>query len=348
MKPILCTLADIARKIGMSTATVSMAMRNNPRISRKTRARVKKAAKALGYRPDPLLAALVARKNCGRTARTFANLAVIIDDRWRLQPHAGEWVDHVLAGMRAACAHLGYELEVFYLVKDFGKMSNPDRFLYARGIRGLIIPALREGDLKLQLEWDRYTVVALGAHPCSHGFHRIGTDFFAGMGVVCEELAKLGYHRVGLAHSYQMESTHRFEWIGALSKETYLQPKRLKLVPPHLPRAFSKDSFLGWIAKYKPECVLSNEKEGLSYLRAAGIRVPNDIGFVLLSTTRPSEKITTVITDYALLGDLCVTQLHGCLLRGDSGISSRQKETLICPVWTHWDTVRKIPKPRHD
>lgn len=342
MKPILCTLADIGKKIGVSTATVSMALRDNPRISRDTRARVKKTAKSLGYRPDPLLSALVARKNRDRTSRTFANLAVIIDDRWRRQPHAGEWVDLVLAGMRVSCSHLGYELAVFYLEKDFANLSDPDRFLYARGIRGLIIPSLLEGDSKLHLDWDRYAIVALGAHPTSHGFHRIGTDFFAGMGIVCSELAKLGYQRIGLAHSYQMESTHRFEWLGSLSKEIHMKPKRFTPVPPHLPSVFSKDSYLRWIEKHKPECVISNEPESLSCLKEAGLRVPADIGFVSLSTTRPSEKISGMVTDYAMLGDISIMQLHGLLLRGESGMSLRQQETLICPTWTHWDTVRKI------
>jgi LacI family transcriptional regulator len=342
MNPIRCTLADIGKRIGLSISTVSLALRNNPRISRETRARVKKAAKSLKYRPDPLLSALVARKTPGRTTRTFANLGVIIDDRWSLQPHAGVWVDLVLAGMRGSCSRLGYALEVFYLEKDFGNLREPDRVLYARGIRGLIIPSFLEGAPKFKLDWDRYAIVALGGYPISHGFPRIGTDFFAGMGIVCSELAELGYERVGLAHSYQMESTHRFEWHGSLCKETQMKPKRLTPVPPHLPSVFSKDSFIRWIERHKPECVISNEPESLSYLKEAGLRVPKDIGFVSLSTTRFSEKITGLLTDYGLLGDLSIMQLHGLLLRGESGMSTQQQETLICQTWTERGTVRKM------
>jgi len=341
MNSPLCTLADIAKKIGMSSATVSMALRNNPRISKKTRALVKKTAKSLGYHPDPLLSALAIRKRQSHTPRTFANLAFITDDRWRLQPNRGEWVDSVIGGMRECCSHLGYELDVFGM-KELLNLGDPDRILSARGIRGLVIPSLLKEDFKLQLDWDRYAVVAMGAHPTFHRFHRIGTDFFAGMGIVCSELARLGYRRVGLAHAYEIESNKRFEWLGALAKESYLVPQRIEPVPPHLPAAFTKDGYIRWIKTHKPECVISNEPLSLAYLKEAGIRVPEDIGYVALSTARHAEKVAGVIINNSVLGEIAIMQLHGLILRGESGASNPPKETLVCPMWTPWNTVRKI------
>jgi LacI family transcriptional regulator len=342
MKIVLkCTLADIGTKVGVSAATVSMALRNNPRISLQTRTLVRKAAKSLGYRPDPLLSALVARRGRGQGARTFSNLAVLVDDRWELQGGAHEWLDPALEGMRSACLHLGYGMDVLYLEKDLGGLNKPDRLLYARGIRGLILPSLLEGHLKLKLDWDRYAVVTLGSPPSNLAFHRVGTDFYAGMGVVCTKLAKLGYRRVGLAHSYRMESSHRFEWLASLSKEIHVTPKRLDPVPPHLPVRFSKESYLRWIKKHKPECVISSEPKSYTYLKEAGIRVPEDIGVVSLATSRIPEMISGIAINYGLIGDICIMQLHGLLLRGESGVPSQQQETLICANWIDRNTVRK-------
>lgn len=340
MKPFLkCTLADIGAKAGVSTATVSMALRNNPRISLRTRALVQETAKSLGYWPDPLLSALVARRHRGHTTRTLANLAVIVDDKWKRDVLAGEWLDPALEGMRSACLHLGYGLDVLYLEEDFGNLHNPDRFLDARGIRGLVFPSLPNGHLKLNLDWSRYAIITLGSPPSNIAFHRVGTDFYAGMGVVCSELSKLGYRRVGLAHSYSRESSHRFEWLASLCKETHVIPKRLVPVPPHLPACFSKDTYIRWIKKHKPECVISSEPESLSYLKEAGIRVPEDIGVVSLATSRLPESISGLSIDYGLIGDICIMQLHGLLVRGESGVPSQQQETLICANWIDRNTV---------
>ena len=61
------TLRDIGAKCGLSAAGVSLALRNHRSIPETTRERVRNAATALGYRPDPALAAL----NHYRRRRTF-------------------------------------------------------------------------------------------------------------------------------------------------------------------------------------------------------------------------------------------------------------------------------------
>ena len=43
------TLSQIAKQLGLSTATVSLAMKENSRISEQTRARVKEALRESGY-----------------------------------------------------------------------------------------------------------------------------------------------------------------------------------------------------------------------------------------------------------------------------------------------------------
>lgn len=342
MNRINCTIADIAKKTGLSTATVSLALRNNPRISPATTEVVKQAARTMGYRPDPLLSALVARRNKSHSARTFSNIGVIIDENWRLLPDKGEWVDRVLKGMRTCCHHLGYEMDVLCLRKDLGPVSAPDRLLEARGLRGLVLPSMVETKQTLTLDWDRYALVILGSHSTWPLFHRIATDFFAGMTVLYRELQALGYCRIGMAHSHAMEKTHRFEWLGAYLKEGHLSPPKTKSLPPHLPEKLSAAGFLKWFEKFRPDCVVSNQIECLHYLRDSGLRVPEDVGFAFLSTTRPKERISAMVTDYSLLGNLSIMQLHSSLLRGESGIPKWQTETLICPKWLSGTTTRNL------
>ena len=46
------TIKDIARKLGVSTSTVSRALKDHPDISVKTREAVKELANILGYKPN--------------------------------------------------------------------------------------------------------------------------------------------------------------------------------------------------------------------------------------------------------------------------------------------------------
>jgi LacI family repressor for deo operon, udp, cdd, tsx, nupC, and nupG len=65
-------IKELAKNLGISTASVSRALSNPGRVSAKMRERVRKAAKEVGYRPNKLGASL-------RTSRT-RNIIVIIPD----------------------------------------------------------------------------------------------------------------------------------------------------------------------------------------------------------------------------------------------------------------------------
>ena len=56
------TLQDIAKLAGVGKATVSLALRNDPKITAATRERVRVAAEQLHYRPDPALARIAAHR----------------------------------------------------------------------------------------------------------------------------------------------------------------------------------------------------------------------------------------------------------------------------------------------
>ena len=48
----MTTIVDVARAAGVSTATVSRVLNENPRVNRATAVRVKKVLAELGYRPS--------------------------------------------------------------------------------------------------------------------------------------------------------------------------------------------------------------------------------------------------------------------------------------------------------
>ncbi len=56
-------IKDIAQKLGVSEATVSLALNGNPLVNAETSKRVKKAAKEMGYRPNPYARKLVLKKS---------------------------------------------------------------------------------------------------------------------------------------------------------------------------------------------------------------------------------------------------------------------------------------------
>ena len=78
------TLADIAAKAAVHVTTVSLALRNHPRLPEATRQRIQALAEELGYRPDPMLRALVAYRGRAMDRRNTPTLAYVTNwaTRW--------------------------------------------------------------------------------------------------------------------------------------------------------------------------------------------------------------------------------------------------------------------------
>ncbi len=57
------TIKDIAKALDVSISTVSRALKDNPEISKKTRDLIKKTAKEMNYRPNPIAVALKTSKS---------------------------------------------------------------------------------------------------------------------------------------------------------------------------------------------------------------------------------------------------------------------------------------------
>ena len=84
----MVTQRDIARAAGLSQATVSLALRRHPGLPAATIARVHAAAAGLGYRPDPLVSALMSQRQARKPGGTLrAKIAFLTAfptrDGWR-------------------------------------------------------------------------------------------------------------------------------------------------------------------------------------------------------------------------------------------------------------------------
>ncbi|PAW77662.1 MAG: hypothetical protein B9S32_10310 [Verrucomicrobia bacterium Tous-C9LFEB] len=336
-----CTQADVAKLAGVSVGTVSMALKKDARILPTTQARVQRAARQLGYRPDPMLSALVARRFFHSSRKALSNLALIVDDRW-YKANDTQWIDVILDGMRKACSQHGYSLEILQWHRDLLQSKQPDKLLRSRGIRGLAILSTTDGKLPLKLDWNKYAVVALGRQPANHLFHRVGPDFFASMDLACMKLAEMGYRRVGLVNDMATETRYRYEWIGSIVKESYIRPPRVEVVPPHLPDDFDKDEFFRWVKHYQPDCVIANYPTLRRIFEEGGWKVPRDIGLALLTQYQLDDSFTSVIHDSERIGMACIDLLHNLLMRGETGQPETLTETLIYPTWREAKTTRRL------
>jgi DNA-binding LacI/PurR family transcriptional regulator len=174
------TMQDIAEKVGVSKALVSLVIRRAPGPSEETRARVLAAADELGYRVNRTAALM--------TARRSHLIGVMTDIRSSF--HAEMVEDIVEAADRA-----GYEVVLGAVTATHGESRVMDTLLDFR-CEGLILLGPESGSAALASIGERLPTVVVGRRISAASLDVVRAADTKGIGSVVDHLVGLGHQRV--------------------------------------------------------------------------------------------------------------------------------------------------------
>ncbi|PTX94513.1 LacI family DNA-binding transcriptional regulator [Opitutus sp. ER46] len=333
------TLQDVADKAGVHRSTVALALRDHPRIPQATRRRIQAIARKIGYRLNPLVAALMRARRTGRPVK-HVSLAFVTNypTRWGWRPENHDRPDFFPGAVQRA-KDFGYKLEHFWLAEPG---MTPSRFcdiLSARAINGLIIGRLPPGQRELQLDWDRFSAVALGLTLRSPLLHHVTENHFETAWTAMDQCAERGYQRVGYVYTDANDSPRVGDrWVSAyLGQQQKLPPARRIPVCPGMPADAS--GFADWFRQHRPDALLvSHAAPVRKWLDALGHRVPDDVGLIELED-RPDAGCAGVYYDAEKIGALGVELLIGMMHRNETGVPTDPHEVLLSGAWREGVTL---------
>ncbi|WP_221028722.1 LacI family DNA-binding transcriptional regulator [Actomonas aquatica] len=338
--PSKATLQDVANAAGVHRTTVSLALRDHPRIPAATRERVKAVANQLGYRINPLVAALMQTRRLGRRDR-HVTLAFVTSYPtrygWRPTHHDRP---NFFPGAAQRAQELGYKLEDFWLAEPGMTSARFCRILASRGINGLLIGRLPPGLRSLNLDWNRFSCVALGLTLRSPVLHHVTENHFDTAAQAMQRCVERGYRRIGFVYSEANDSPSVGDrWLGAYLLHRNTVPKSRQLpVCPGDPTDEAK--FAAWFRRHRPDAIIANHIPPLlPWLARLQVSVPDEVGLVGLES-HSSVDCAGVRYDPAVVGALAVDMLVGLLHRNETGIpQSNQHEVLLTGVWHEGQTL---------
>lgn len=191
------TIKELAKKAGLSIATVSYALRNNPKISAETRSRVAALAETMGYRANPRISSLMSHIRQAHARPAGECLGFIWVRTTRSRAARDPFLKKVLRGARQRAEQLGFRLEEFWAHEAGMTDKRLQQILLARGIVGVVLsPATAsEAALSLALDWNCLSAAVIGNVTWEPDLHHAGHHHYLGMRRAMLELAKLGCSR---------------------------------------------------------------------------------------------------------------------------------------------------------
>jgi LacI family transcriptional regulator len=329
------TMSDVAVRAGCARSTVSMALRNDPRIPLETRSRVQQAAAALEYRTNPLVAALMTTRRMQRVPVDHAVLALVTthsrSDPARSYPGYLSFVE----GARARAAELGYRLEEFPLRQNGMTPRRLVEILRARNIHGALIAPLPRDEKHVDLDCRGLAVVGLGTSVVSPVVERVSNDHFQSMMLAMAMCRRSGYARVGFVVSRLTSERLDDRWLSGylLASSRYPVEQRLEPLLCETPEDIS-GALAGWCERERPEVVVFG-----NFDPAKPFRLPPGVGVVVLDVPAIDGDWTGIFQDDLRVGAIGVEHVVSRIQRGAFGEDDKARLHLLAGQWVRGKTA---------
>ncbi|WP_309381329.1 LacI family DNA-binding transcriptional regulator [Cerasicoccus frondis] len=328
MKPRV-TIREIAEKAGIHFTTVSLALRNSPRLKESTRQKVQKLAKEMGYVPDPMLAALNAYRQTKQPVQYQATIAWI--HNWPSPDSlygSGEFLQYYLGAIDRG-KQRGYQIEEFWIREPEMSIAKLHRVLRARNIQGaLIAPQPKQGTY-LDLNFADLSAVTFGhsMQPpvldlvTNHQSHTINR--------LLQHVLELGYRRIGLCVPEDWNAKVENAWNNAM---IILHAERPDL--PHIPPLWERwdkvdnSDLKKWVKAEQPDVIISHHRV-YERLKKIGVKIPETIGFASPFLNDNDEVISGIYQNDFLIGQKAVDMVIGMLQRNELGLPESPVRVLV-------------------
>jgi len=341
------TQRDIALKAGVGRSTVSLALKDHPKISLETRNRIKSVAESLEYSPDPMLSALATYRNRIREQAFHGTLGWLVNAQPGYDWEQGPYYTSYFAGAVARAATYGYHLEKFALNANGISRSRLQSILRARNVGGLLLCPQPRAGMTMDFAWEDFAAVTFGYSLVSPLLHTVASAHFLNTRHVVRELAARGYTRIGLVIDRTTDRRCGSNVYAGFLIEQELDPRltRLPAFLDHDPVQIREERNYGeklhqYIETHQLDALLTSDYRILEILNSEDIRAPDRIGVAGLSLPSADTPLSGVVEDSTQIGAVAMDLLAGMVQRGEKGVPASPIRTHLEGIWHEGGTLR--------
>lgn len=333
-------LKNLARTLGISETTVSRALNGYPEVSERTRQRVLEAARAAGYRPNPLARSLAV----GRT-----NVVGIISPLNANDMFDPMFVD-IVGGMSEALEARQMDLMIAPC-SPANELRSYEHMLQGRRVDGLIVSRTRIRDERIAyLAQHGLPFVAHGRTQLNEPHAWFDYDNESGMRMAVERLLSLGHQRIGLisADLDMNFARQRHDSFVAAVQGAGLAVDPALVIDNVLDRRAGHEAMKKLLAcSPRPTAVVvDNQMSGVGAVRAlldAGVRIGSEISLIVWGVMEDSLAGYNVTTVDQPNPDRAGAKMVEMLLSILDGTPAEQLQELWQPVLLAGETVGRCP-----
>lgn len=323
----LPTIDDVARKAGVSTATVSRCLNTPDRVTATTRMRVLDVVRQLGYAPHFGAKAMAAKSTStvGAIIPTMDN-AIFARGLQALQEELG---------------HNGFTLLVASSSYRPDLEEKQIRTLLARGADALFLIGLdRTNDVYSYLKRRNVPTVVAWNYRNDHIFPTVGFNNTLAMTELAKQVFALGHKRIGIISAPTHNNDRARERVAAVletATENNIPATSIRVIETHYSIDNGTNAFLSMMENDdRPTAIIcGNDVLAVGAIKGArtlGMSVPGDVsitGFDDIELAQVAEPaLTTVHVPHRKMGQLAAKLLMASM-SGEGALGGQCLETYV-------------------
>ncbi len=295
MKFEAVTIKDIAKALGLSTSTVSRALRDSYEISPETKQMVLEYARQINYRPNPIALSLKERRS--------RSIGVIVSEI------ANVFFSQIINGIESTAHSKGYNVIISQTRESYEREVINMDFLSSRSVDGFLISVATETKDFSHIT-DLYQrglpIVFVDRMVESVATHKVIADNYKGAYQATTHLINNGYKRIAhIANSEYLsitkERVNGYKQALADAKmefdENYLQHcLHGGMIYDEVDKAMNEFMNL----KNKPDALFASADKlttnSMRYCRTKGIAIPDELAVVGFSNIDLAELLSPSLT----------------------------------------------------
>jgi LacI family transcriptional regulator len=293
---VYVSMKDIAEKVGLHVSTVSLALKDSPKLRPETKKKVLAGAQALGYRHNPYISTLMRSRRSRRIPQTSPVIGYITShagrDDWRKFEIHQQFFD----GCCEMANQRGYRIETFWRKDPTMTPKRFSRILYNRGIQGILLAPCPELDAHVEMEWDLFSPVAIGYSIHHPRLNRVTNNHFLSGIQVMDYCWRIGAKRIGFVvpklHTVRLQ--HR--WLGAFLAKQFSAGYPVDIPPLITDQGkWGAPTILEWYQRHRPDVIVGSFGSSIkNWLETAGIQAPRDVQLVSLTCPEENHEVTGI------------------------------------------------------
>ncbi len=181
------TIKDVAEKAGVSTATVSLVIHGNSRISNQTRKKVQSAIKTLDFHPS--------RSARGLVSKTTGNIGFILTDDHFLRTEP--FYTRIFLGTEFEAREGEYYILLTTIKSNFNENTPLPRFILEKNVDGIIIAGKVPQNLIYRIYELKLPIVFVDYETNDNCCPLVLIDNIQGGMIATQHLIELGHKNIG-------------------------------------------------------------------------------------------------------------------------------------------------------